>query len=129
MAVSKPPSIDLEHLGLDRALGEVEFLAQRRSFTAASTCFDAFRALLEAHLAHEETLTFPEYERRTHDPSVLKTLRAQHQNLTAQLQRMGTTLTWADYPAFCIELGVLDRLLTEHQGTEEWLLPARPAAR
>jgi hypothetical protein len=126
--VSTEPHVDLEHRELDRALGVVEYLAQRRSFGPATNAFLEFRRMLEAHLDHEEAVTFPEYERRTGDPGhVLELIRAQHRGLEAQLRRLAGALTSADYQAFCSHLDVFDRLLRAHQATEERLLPPQHA--
>ncbi len=123
--MSTEPHVDLEHRELDRALGVVEYLAQRRSFGPATRAFREFRRLLEAHLEHEESVTFPEYERRTGDPGhVLDLIRAQHRGLVAELRHLGAALTEADYPTFCSHLDALDRLLKAHQATEERLLPS-----
>lgn len=127
--MSTYPHVDLEHRALDRALGVVEYLAQRRSFGMATKAFREFRSMLEAHLEHEETETFPEFERRTKDPAgLLDLVRAQHRGLEVQLRHLGAALTEADYNTFCAHLGALDRLLKEHQLTEErLLLPSQSA--
>jgi hypothetical protein len=74
-------------------------------------------------------VTFLDFEQRTGDPGhALEPIRAQHRGLVAELSAIDAALSAADFSAFCTHLDVLDRLLREHQATEERLLPPATAA-
>lgn len=123
------PHVDEEHRALDHALADVEFLAERRSFKAASERFAEFRQAFEAHLREEETVVFPEFEKQTGDPEhVLPAIRAQHAELESALSSIGKALAELNYTEFCHQLDALTSLLKEHQATEERLLPAKEGA-
>lgn len=112
---------------MDHALAEVEFLAEKRTFDLAAQRFAEFRSMFEKHLQFEETVEFPEFERRTKDvQQVLPLIHSQHLRLVAALQYVGEALTKRDFTAFCSGLRDLNELLKEHQSTEERLMPREP---
>ncbi|MBX7101991.1 MAG: hypothetical protein K1X89_30030 [Myxococcaceae bacterium] len=113
-----------EHQLLDRALGDVEFHAQRRNFERSQSLFRTFRASLEQHLDQEEQVTFPALDRSGQWTQALATVRAQHVAISAALKSLAAALDQGDLHGFEAQLGDFEAKVREHQATEERLLPA-----
>ncbi len=97
-----------QHQELDHALAEVEFLAERRAFQAATKRFKDFEQRLLEHMSQEET-----------DERLARVAKAHHAQLATVLESVASALRQGDYAEFCYGVNALGKMLTAHQRAEE----------
>ncbi len=105
---------------LNRILGEVEMMAEHRTFAAAAERFEAFRRALERHFSDEQDVLLPHFMKHASAPgeAVERILDARAQILR-DLGEVGAALASSDYARFCVAMTALDRSLDAHRLDEE----------
>ena len=102
--------LDSEHRELDRALAEVEFLAERRAFETAAARFREFRERFLAHMQNEER-----------DPRLAAAVKPAHAKLEMMLDAVASALDQGDFSDFCYGITALSKLIADHERDEEQL--------
>ncbi len=118
---SKPHTCFLKtYDALAHILGDVDFLGERRSFETAAKRFGEFRLLLEQHLRDEDDVLLPRFARVAPEKRAeLEGIHANRARLLGCVNEVASTITAADFSAFCFAMAELDRALEAHRVAEE----------
>lgn len=109
------------HAMLEIAIG----LASEDEVRAAGERFAEFRAGLEHHMAIEETVLFPAFERLASEETagVIGSLRLAHAEIRVRLQLVTSVLHLGGAPSFLREAKRLSTALIAHEANEALLPP------
>lgn len=115
------------YAALQQILGDVEFLAERRSFSPAATRFREFRLALEEHLNDEEQVLLPLYAECGGDnaPLVVSRVHANRAALLNGVEQVRVAILHSDPVAFCTAMNALDDALESHRLDEEQVVHPR----
>ena len=107
---------------LNRILGDVEVLAERRSFMPAALRFGEFRIELERHLSDEERVLLPQFVQHGGDSQTVERIVATRTDIVLSVNRVGAALSQSEYAGFCASMTALDRALDAHRHDEETII-------
>lgn len=117
------PLMTADHRHCDEFLATVEEHVQKKRWEAADAAFAQWRAALLCHLAREEEMLFPAFERATgHSEGPTMVMRAEHAQMRDLLEPMAQALAARDGKRFLDLSDSLMVLMQQHNMKEEQVL-------
>lgn len=123
MTITISQFLSEDHVHCDELFAATEAVVHRADWSLAPAAFERFRAALLGHLAAEESLLFPAFERATgNNFGPTEVMRAEHRqmrDLLAQLEQAMSARSADDYGAAAETLLLL---IQQHNVKEEQVL-------
>lgn len=111
-----------DHDELDAMFADIVPMVEDAEWERASEHFDDFRRRLERHIAIEEEILFPVFERRVAPHGPTDVMREDHRQIKDALATIGGALQSADTAAFDRGRATLIDVLANHNLREERVL-------
>ena len=112
-----------EHNACDDDFVEAENAVAAADWNAARSAYEAFRAAMRRHFAHEEEVLFPAFEARTGmtgGPTWV--MRGEHQQMNSLMDAMAAALEQRNQDAYLSPSETLLMIMRQHNMKEENIL-------
>ena len=115
--------LSFDHTRCDDLFADAEERVSRRQWGSVDTLFSGFKDAMEQHFSVEETLVFPEFERRTGQTmGPTRVMRMEHSQMRELMEEMRQSVAAKDAEAYLGQSETLLMIMQQHNLKEEQML-------